>query len=87
MLFKQDTPERGVQTVVQHPIMPAKLPILAEYRLAREINHMMMVEKIKHEGAKGKDFKFFRDLPTDVLQEVHDISEEAEKAFRERNRT
>lgn len=41
----------------------------------------MMVDKIRHEGAEGKDLKFFKSLPPEVLKEVRDLSPEAQEAF------
>ncbi|AHE67141.1 hypothetical protein [Legionella oakridgensis] len=84
VLFKQETPERGIQRVSQRAVAPAQLPILAEYRLARTINNLMMIDKIRHEGAAGKGLSFFQQLPTEVLTRVSDLSEEAEEAYEER---
>ena len=84
VLFKQDTPDRDIEAVEQVSLPVAPLPLLAEYRLAKEVNNYMMVEKIRHEGVDGKGLGFFRSLPNEVLSEVHTMSQEADEAFHER---
>ena len=91
VILKRDTIERETQSVKQTSVPKATLPLLTEHRLASELvpklaelNHKMMIEKIRNEGAKGKGLRFFQQLPPEVLTEVRDISSKAQEAYDQR---
>ncbi len=84
VIFRQETRERSISQVVQTPVRPARLPILAEYRLSKAVNNLLMIEKLQHDGAKGKPVEFFQALATVVLAHVKDLSAQAHEAYRER---
>lgn len=84
VLLKQDTPARDIQRVAQIPTKTYSLPLFEENRLASQVNHKMMVDKIRHEGAFGKDIGFFKQLPKDVLSKVRDLSEDSQEAYDQR---
>lgn len=84
VILKQDTTDRGIERVNQLKVPAIKLPLLAEHELANKVNKEMMIQKIRHDVANGKKIKFFKQLPSDVLTEVHNLSDEAQEAFDER---
>jgi hypothetical protein len=83
VLFKQPTPERDIQPVIPTPCHAVTLPLLAEHRLAQKVNHKMMIEKIRKEGA-GQGVKFFRQFPAPILDELRADTPEAQKAYVEK---
>lgn len=76
VLFRQETAERGIQRVTQTPSSRILLPILAEYRLAKAVNHDFLVDLIMRYGAPEDTQEFYSKLPIDVLKQVQDISKQ-----------
>ncbi len=81
VLFRQETPERGIQQVTQTTIQGISLPFLAEYRLEKAVNHALLVEIIMRPGAPRESEEFFLKLHPDVLRQVKDVSAEAHDAY------
>src|SRR3990167_1841579 len=74
VLFRQETPPRDIQKITQTPTAIIRLPILAEYRLAKAINHQLIIEKLrKDDTAKNLGLSFFQKLPVDILKKVQDV--------------
>ena len=84
VLFRQDTPSREIQKVIQTPFHGVQLPILAEYRLAKAINHALLIDLVLHHKT-DEDLEFFLKLPTDVLRNVQQVSEAAQEAYQQRS--
>ncbi|KTD14529.1 hypothetical protein Lgra_0560 [Legionella gratiana] len=81
VLLKKDTPTRPIQQVTQKPTPTFTIPLFEENRLTTQVNHKMMVDKIRHEGVVGKDLSFFKQLPKEVLTEVRHLSEDSQEAY------
>ncbi len=85
VIFRQETTNRDIQKVKQTPSPLIRLPILAEYRLAKAVNHQMMIEKLRHEGQEaGLELAFFQKLPMEILENVQDVLPLALTAIKER---
>src|SRR3990167_7509642 len=83
VLFRKDTPERDIQSVVQTTVKSVKLPLLAEDPLITKLNLQMAIDKIRHEGGSQKP-GFFDTLPSQVLIEVRSVSPAAQHAYDKR---
>lgn len=84
VLFRQDNPDRDIQLVIQTPTTGISLPLLAEHRLAKAVNHAILIESIMRTGAAHERKEFFLTLPAPVLSAVKGVSPEAEDAYKER---
>lgn len=63
----------------------SQVPILAEYRLARAVNHQMMIDKLRFDdSSKELELSFFQSLPMDILKRVQDVLPFAKEALEER---
>ena len=86
VLFRQRTTSRDIQQITQTPVPTIRLPLLAEYRLTKAINHQLMIDKLRHDhAAKHLPFKFFQRLPTAILIQVEKKLPLAAKAIKQRN--
>ncbi len=75
VIFKQENPTRDIQPILQRPVIAIKLPILAEYRLARAVNFMMMIEKMRHDPLVSQRLNFFQPaqkVKPSVVEELTD---------------
>jgi len=85
VLFRKENPSRDIQHVTQEPMATLIIPILAEYRLAKAVNHQMMIDKLRNDkDATTFKLDFFQKLPTDILEAVKDILPLAQTAIDER---
>lgn len=78
VLFRQDTPGRDIQRVVQTPMATVTLDLAIENRLAIEVMRQMLTAKMYHEKVS-----FFKKLPKDTLSEIRNLSSEARQAYDE----
>lgn len=83
VLFRQETSSRDIQRVSQTPVQGVQLPLLAEYRLAKAINHDLLINVVLHYKA-DESLEFFLKLPPDVLSKVQQVSEVAQDAYQQR---
>ncbi|RUR11370.1 hypothetical protein [Legionella sp. km772] len=71
VLFRQETGRRDIQRVRQTPIEEMlHLAILAEYRLAKAVNHAILINIMNHSKASEESRNFLRGVPSDVLDAV-----------------
>ncbi len=78
VIFKQENVNRDIQPIVQRPVNAVKLPLLAEYRLARAVNLNMLIEKVCHDAGIARRLGLFSTKP--IANNTHiQSSERVEK--------